>query len=77
MIKKSELFFQIKELDLTVRNKKGTLKVKNSQGSNYCLYSHYSCKKNTETLNLHSGFGKFCGAYRIRTDDFLAASQVL
>jgi hypothetical protein len=34
-------------------------------------------KKNTETMNLHSGFGKFCGAYRIRTDDFLAASQVL
>jgi hypothetical protein len=34
-------------------------------------------KKNTETMNLHSGFGKLCGAYRIRTDDFLAASQVL
>ena len=72
------IFFQIKELDLTVRNKKGTLEVKNSQrrATTVCTVI-IAVKKNTETLNLHSGFGEFCGAYRIRTDDFLAASQVL
>ena len=43
-------FFQIKELDLPVKNKKGTLEVKNPQGINYFLHNHSSVEKKIPKL---------------------------